>query len=154
MLQESRKNGPFWLWPATRRCKAKAKHSQQQCKNWTVPGKQVCRYHGGLSTGPKTKQGIENIRQASLTTGEHTCEKRKTEMLNRVGAALLKQWAKPWIFVYIQRHFDAMNYTAFERARPKLAAFCRGRITIQELAVFLDGKGKKIHANEEESGNI
>ena len=27
------------------------------CRNWAVPGKRRCRFHGGLSTGPKTPEG-------------------------------------------------------------------------------------------------
>ena len=35
------------------RCKAKSKKTGQQCRNHAIKGKNVCRYHGGLSTGPK-----------------------------------------------------------------------------------------------------
>jgi hypothetical protein len=31
-----------------------------------------CRLHGGLSTGPKTKAGIERIRQAVTKHGRHS----------------------------------------------------------------------------------
>ena len=34
------------------------------CRERVVPGKCRCRAHGGLSTGPKTRTGIEIIRQA------------------------------------------------------------------------------------------
>ncbi len=33
-----------------------------------------CRLHGGKSTGPKTPEGIEKIRQAHLIHGEYTKE--------------------------------------------------------------------------------
>ncbi|WP_188907097.1 HGGxSTG domain-containing protein [Aureimonas endophytica] len=36
------------------------------CAMRTEPGKKRCRLHGGLSTGPKTPEGIERIRQAQL----------------------------------------------------------------------------------------
>jgi len=36
-------------------CKAKAKRSGKQCGNWAITGKDVCRIHGGKSTGPKNK---------------------------------------------------------------------------------------------------
>jgi hypothetical protein len=29
----------------------------RRCRNWPVAGKNRCRYHGGLSTGPKTPEG-------------------------------------------------------------------------------------------------
>ena len=40
-----------------RRCTAKSKHSGQRCRRSAVPGKRVCRWHGGLSTGPRTAAG-------------------------------------------------------------------------------------------------
>jgi len=36
-----------------------------------------CRLHGGKSTGPKTPEGIENIRKAHLKHGEYTKEAQK-----------------------------------------------------------------------------
>ena len=33
-----------------------------------------CRMHGGLSTGPKTPEGIERIRRAQLKHGRYTKE--------------------------------------------------------------------------------
>ena len=36
-------------------CKATAKRSGKQCGNWAINGKDVCRIHGGKSTGPKNK---------------------------------------------------------------------------------------------------
>ena len=45
------------------RCGAMAKHADafrvrgRRCRNWPVPGRTRCRFHGGLSTGPKTPEG-------------------------------------------------------------------------------------------------
>jgi hypothetical protein len=39
------------------RCTAKAKHRQERCRRTTVPGMDVCRYHGGLTPrGPASPQ--------------------------------------------------------------------------------------------------
>ena len=38
-----------------KQCKAKSKKTGNQCGNWAITGKNVCRYHGGKSTGPKDK---------------------------------------------------------------------------------------------------
>jgi hypothetical protein len=39
------------------RCKAKAKHSQQQCRQPVIPGREVCHYHGGKTPiGPGLPQ--------------------------------------------------------------------------------------------------
>ena len=35
-----------------------------------------CRLHGGLSTGPKTPEGIDRIRRAQLKHGRYTKEAR------------------------------------------------------------------------------
>lgn len=36
-------------------CTAKAKKTGKKCGNWAINGKNVCRIHGGKSTGPKDK---------------------------------------------------------------------------------------------------
>ena len=57
-----------------RRCKAQSSRTKAQCKNPALKNKAVCKWHGGLSTGPKTKEGKERIRAAHLTHGEETQE--------------------------------------------------------------------------------
>ncbi len=44
-------------------CGAKTR-SGAPCRAKSEPGRQRCRFHGGLSTGPKTKKGRERIAQA------------------------------------------------------------------------------------------
>jgi len=48
-----------------------------------------CRLHGGKSTGPKTKEGIERIRQAHLLHGRYT---RKVIAERKEFNALLRQF--------------------------------------------------------------
>jgi hypothetical protein len=44
--------------PRRRYCDAHCKSSLNfYCRNWPVPGKTRCRFHGGLSTGPRTSEG-------------------------------------------------------------------------------------------------
>ena len=45
------------------RCGAKTR-AGTPCQARVVPGKRRCRMHGGLSTGPKTEEGRERIREA------------------------------------------------------------------------------------------
>ncbi|OOY26786.1 hypothetical protein BMI90_16410 [Thioclava sp. L04-15] len=45
------------------RCGAKTRKGHP-CKVLSLPGKRRCKFHGGLSTGPKTPEGIERIREA------------------------------------------------------------------------------------------
>lgn len=44
-------------------CGAKTK-AGEPCQAPVVPGKRRCRGHGGLSTGPKSNEGRERIREA------------------------------------------------------------------------------------------
>ncbi|MEE2608933.1 MAG: HGGxSTG domain-containing protein [Pseudomonadota bacterium] len=38
-------------------CNALSKRTRQRCKAPAIKGKTKCRFHGGRSTGPKTKAG-------------------------------------------------------------------------------------------------
>ena len=55
-----------------RRCKAQSSRTKLQCSKPALKGKAVCGHHGGLSTGPKTKEGKGRIRAAHLTHGDET----------------------------------------------------------------------------------
>jgi hypothetical protein len=59
------------------RCKAFIKKHQRQCLHPAIKNKSCCKWHGGMSTGPKTKEGIERIRQAHLKTGDETLALRQ-----------------------------------------------------------------------------
>jgi hypothetical protein len=39
------------------RCGARVRHRHGFCRMWPVPGKERCRFHGGLSTGALTDEG-------------------------------------------------------------------------------------------------
>jgi hypothetical protein len=59
-----------------RRCTAKSSHTKEQCKR---PASKLSKTskrsrHGGLSTGPKTKEGKDRIRAAHWRHGEETLE--------------------------------------------------------------------------------
>lgn len=41
----------------TPKCQAKSKRTGEQCGNYAIKGMRVCKFHGGLSTGPKTEEG-------------------------------------------------------------------------------------------------
>lgn len=61
-----------------RRCKAQSSRTKLQCAKPSLKGKAVCQFHGGRSTGPKTKEGKERIRTAHWKHGEET-QKSKVE---------------------------------------------------------------------------
>ena len=60
------------------RCQAQSKRSGQQCRKAAVRGKQVCRIHGGKSTGPMTEQGRKRCAAAKTVHGWETRALRKT----------------------------------------------------------------------------
>lgn len=48
-------------------CGAKTKHfGGRPCRAQAMPGKTRCKWHGGMSTGPRTPEGKERSRQAVL----------------------------------------------------------------------------------------
>ena len=57
-----------------RRCKAQSSRTKLQCSKPALKDKAVCGHHGGLSTGPKTKEGKDRIRAAHFKHGEETLE--------------------------------------------------------------------------------
>jgi hypothetical protein len=56
------------------RCGAKNRHGMP-CQCPAMPNGR-CRLHGGLSTGPKTQDGIERIRRAVTKHGRHSKQAR------------------------------------------------------------------------------
>jgi hypothetical protein len=69
-----------------RRCTAKSSHTKEQCKR---PASKLsktskCSRHGGLSTGPKTKEGKARIRAAHLKHGQETLEAKATRSAKSV----------------------------------------------------------------------
>ncbi len=61
------------------RCQAKSKRTKNQCGRPALKGKQVCDFHGGKSTGPRTAEGKERSRQAHIKSGLYTKESRLRE---------------------------------------------------------------------------
>ena len=55
-----------------KQCQAASKRTRLQCKAPAIKGKNVCRTHGGLSTGPKTEQGRQRCAEAKTLHGRET----------------------------------------------------------------------------------
>ena len=73
-----------------KQCQATAKHSRVQCKKAAMKGKNVCRTHGGASTGPRTEQGRAKCAEARIIHGNSTREKRKQNAASATKLLLLR----------------------------------------------------------------
>jgi hypothetical protein len=96
-----------------RRCTAKSSHTKEQCKRPAskLSNTSKCSRHGGLSTGPKTKEGKDRIRAAHFKHGQETLE------------AKAERSAKSVMFRYltdIGNHCDLFYKELKTRGRPPL----------------------------------
>lgn len=48
------------------KCGARTKRDGKPCQAKVIPNRTRCKWHGGLSTGPRTPEGRERCRQAVL----------------------------------------------------------------------------------------
>ena len=71
---------------ATPRCGARSKRTGKPCRGAAMPNGR-CKVHGGMSTGPRTPEGLERSRRANWKHGYYSRE-AKTER-SRVRAAIL-----------------------------------------------------------------
>ena len=53
-------------------CNAQSKRTKLRCRAPAIKGKTKCRFHGGKSTGPKTKAGRARIAAAHTVHGRET----------------------------------------------------------------------------------
>lgn len=58
------------------RCQARSSRTKLQCAKPALRNKRVCGHHGGLSTGPRTQEGIKRIQAANWKHGNETKEAR------------------------------------------------------------------------------
>ena len=68
------------------RCGAKTR-SGKPCRRYAMKNGR-CRMHGGLSTGPKTKEGLERSRKANFKHGHYSQEAKNEGKLLK---ALLRE---------------------------------------------------------------
>ena len=80
-----------------RRCNAMSKRTKLQCGGPAIKGKTKCKFHGGLSTGPKSELGRQICSAAKTVHGKDTRAAREKHRLIamkiRLCAALL---GLPW----------------------------------------------------------
>ena len=71
-------------------CEAQSKRTKQQCQAPAAKGKTKCRFHGGLSTGPRTLEGRQRCAQVRTAHGQETTAMRKERSLASSRLALLE----------------------------------------------------------------
>jgi hypothetical protein len=81
----------FGQYTPAPRFQAQSKRSKQQCRKASMTGKNVCRVHGGLSTGPQTEQGRKRCAAAKTV---HGWETRKLRNKRADKFCEMKQWIK------------------------------------------------------------
>ncbi len=64
------------------RCQARSKRTKNQCGKPALKGKRVCQFHGGRSTGAKTKEGRLRIAHSKTQHGNET-RKVRVERRNK-----------------------------------------------------------------------
>jgi len=65
--------------------------TKQQCRAPALKGKEVCRTHGGLSTGPKTKEGRARCAAAKTIHGRETRKIRQERSQKLAELRFLKE---------------------------------------------------------------
>ena len=60
-----------------KQCKAMSKRTKKQRGLAALRGKEVCKFHGGRSTGAKTKEGRQRCAEAKTVHGRETRQTRK-----------------------------------------------------------------------------
>ena len=74
-----------------RRCQATSKRTRLQCGAPALSGKNVCRFHGGRSTGPRTEAGKARIAAMKTVHGNSTRQARRELSEELAYLALLEQ---------------------------------------------------------------
>ena len=73
-----------------KRCQASSKRTRSQCCAPAMVGKNVCRFHGGKSTGPKSEGGRQRCAQSRWVHGNETSSMRMERSIASAELALLE----------------------------------------------------------------
>jgi hypothetical protein len=77
---------------AAPRCGARSKRHGKPCKGPAMANGR-CRFHGGLSTGPRTAEGLERARKAPWRHGHYSAEAKAARAQGRQAARKLRELA-------------------------------------------------------------
>ena len=73
-----------------KRCQARSKRTGNQCRAPSVALKNVCRFHGGKSTGPTSEAGRQLCAQSRWVHGNETSSMRMERSIASAKLALLE----------------------------------------------------------------
>ena len=73
-----------------KRCQARSKRTRNQCCAPAMVGKNVCRFHGGKSTGPTSEAGRQRCAQSRFVHGNETTSMRMGRSIASAKLALLE----------------------------------------------------------------
>lgn len=139
-IKYSNKFGDYYPPAEDRRCTAMSKQTGERCKRWSKKGFTVCHYHGARG-GPKTPQGIENSKNATLKDGDHAFEKIQVRLMDRINKTAAEQAELLRIAPgYIATRLGSMSFKQYRQYRKPLADYCKGNITMKTLIDIIDGK--------------
>jgi hypothetical protein len=108
--------------PDEKRCQARNRRGER-CGRHATPGYAVCLNHGSRSTGPKTPEGRERIRQRSTKHGRYSQAAKIERLFVRVEEAL--QCGREW-------YLENRRHKALWSAWYGLMAWLRG-FTVAEI---------------------
>lgn len=143
------------------RCKARSKRSGFQCHQPAMRGKAVCRFHGGKSTGPKTKAGRERIREAHFIHGRYSKKSEEARLviranksteklirsINQSSETIIKQfqamgpYLKAYRSVERQEEFELVNLLLFGSLSQMLKENPHLKALVKEVLEILYEKG-------------
>ena len=116
------------LFPVRRPCGAKSR-SGHPCKNWSMANGR-CRFHGSLSTGPRTERGIEAIRKAHFKHGRYSSTIIKRRFLLTHIRLWLRKYGRPaprFLVLSYWKSLKEMTWRDFCQERARFMEHCRKR---------------------------
>jgi hypothetical protein len=128
-----------WLHdiPDDKRCAAMSKRTRQRCNCWAIPGRRVCRFHGGLSCGPKNP---------SIKHGYASLDSLKERMTMRLNEAFIEEgrtYRIDCLFGWIRARINELSYPEFRKLHSLLSDYCHGNLSIQKLIGAINPERKK-----------
>lgn len=110
-------------------------------------GKQVCRHHGGKSTGPKTEAGKLISARANLKHGKYSLAKYGQRMIEKLNAKVnedvhLLEYDvfRQYVTAYIKR----MTFEQWREFRGLFAKYVEGQASMRQVIEHIDGKPIKL----------